>query len=119
VSLVERSRSKCAFLKSARAVAGLRNTTVSCCSAEELETTADVVVFRALCAVDGERARMLAGLLRPGGAVVAYKGTWESVAPEAEAARESFGEVELIPVEVPMLSEERYLLVLRSSRASS
>jgi 16S rRNA G527 N7-methylase RsmG len=78
-----------------------------------------VVTFRALSAIDRLFAEALAGLLRPGGSVVAYKGRRDRAEAEATVAGEVFDEVEIIPVEVPGLSEERTLLVLRLAAESA
>jgi 16S rRNA (guanine527-N7)-methyltransferase len=172
VTLVERSGSKCSFLRSACAVAGLSNVTVeksdyrnlsrragsdrragtgrsratrpgghatetphSARSTEgrtaeaahaEPAPGAHVIVFRALTELDSEKASELGRLLEPGGSIVAYKGRRKNAAREAEAVQRRpgddtvpFVEVELIPVNVPELGEERTLLVLRSSAGSS
>lgn len=136
VVLVDRSRWKCSFLRSAAAVAGVANVRVVNAELGRLAGTeaagtqaagggaaaavpADLVVFRALAEVTEELASTLAGLLAPGGAVVAYKGKRAKAEAEARAAAKVFAEVSVEPVQVPGLGEERSLLVLRSARGSS
>ncbi|MFO7780313.1 MAG: RsmG family class I SAM-dependent methyltransferase [Spirochaetia bacterium] len=143
VVLVERSGGKCSFLRSAAAVAGLSNvkvvnadfrnvgglshaaaagappaTPVPAPPAAGAPAPA-VVTFRALSEIDRAFAGELARLLGPGGSVVAYKGRHDRAKAEAAVAGEVFDEVEIIPVEVPGLSEERTLLVLRLAAESS
>ncbi|NBF39191.1 MAG: hypothetical protein GVY14_02140 [Spirochaetes bacterium] len=125
VVLVERSGGKCSFLRSAAAVSGLTNVKVVNADFRDLTAVAGgppapsaptapaVVTFRALSAIDRTFAGELARLLGPGGSVVAYKGRRDRAEAEAAVAGEVFDEVEIIPVEVPGLSEERTLLVLR------
>lgn len=133
VVLVDRSRWKCSFLRSAAAVAGITNVTVvnaelgrlagpEAAGTEAAGTAAvpaGLVVFRALAEVTEELASTLAGLLAPGGAVVAYKGKRAKAEAEARAAAQVFHEVSVEPVEVPGLGEERSLLVLKLARGSS
>lgn len=130
VVLVERSGGKCSFLRSAAAVAGLSNVKVvnadfrnvgslSRAAAPGAPPAPTVVTFRALSAIDRSFAGELARLLRPGGSVVAYKGRRDRTEAEAAVAGEVFDEVEIIPLDVPGLSEERSLLVLRLAAGSS
>ncbi len=122
VVLVERSGGKSAFLRSAAAVAGLTN--VSVVNADFRDGAARaagraVVTFRALSEIDLAFAGQLARLLGRGGSVVAYKGRRDRAEAEAAVAGEVFDEVEITPVEVPGLAEERTLLVLRLAVESS
>ncbi len=124
VVLVERSGGKCSFLRSAAAVAGLTN--VSVVNADLRDVTASttsagpaVVTFRALSEIDRAFAGELARLIGPGGSIVAYKGRRDRAEAEAAVAGAVFDEVEVIPVEVPGLEEERTLLVLRLAAGSS
>ena len=122
VVLVERSGGKCSFLRSAAAVAGLAN--VSVVNADFRDGAARaagraVVTFRAVSEIDLAFAGQLARLLGRGGSVVAYKGRHDRAEAEAAVAGEVFDEVEIIPVEVPGLEEERTLLVLRLAAESS
>jgi 16S rRNA (guanine527-N7)-methyltransferase len=124
VVLVERSGGKSSFLRSAAAVAGLTN--VSVVNADfrhvTLASTSGgpaVVTFRALSEIDRALAGKLARLIGPGGSVVAYKGRRDRAQAEATVAGAVFDEVEVVPVEVPGLEEERTLLVLRLAAGSS
>jgi len=124
VVLIERAGGKCAFLRSAAAVAGLGNIevrqadyrTAARGGATSAVARADVIVLRALAEIDADVAAALAGLLKPAGAVVAYKGRYARATAEAEAARELFAEVEVVSLDVPGLGEERSLVVLRGPR---
>ena len=124
VVLVERSGGKSSFLRSAAAVAGLTN--VSVVNADFRDVTASttsagpaVVTFRALSEIDRAFAGELARLIGPAGSIVAYKGRRDRAEAEAAVAGAVFDEVEVIPVEVPGLAEERTLLVLRLAAGSS
>ena len=124
VVLVERSGGKASFLRSAAAVAGLTN--VSVVNADFRDVTASttstapaVVTFRALSEIDRAFAGELARLIGPAGSVVAYKGRRDRAEAEAAVAGAVFDEVEVIPLEVPGLAEERTLLVLRLAAGSS
>ncbi|MFP4374951.1 MAG: 16S rRNA (guanine(527)-N(7))-methyltransferase RsmG [Spirochaetaceae bacterium] len=129
VVLVERSLGKCAFLRSAAAVAGLghvrvvnadfRDLAAGTTGATAATAAPAVITFRALSEIDRAFAGVLARLAGPGGSIVAYKGRRARAEPEAEAGRAVFDEVELIPLEVPGPAEERTLLVFRLSAESA
>lgn len=119
VSLIERSKRRCAFLRNVVALTGLRDR-VAIVEGDlpGVRDRFDIVTFRAV----GSLAEMLPGLAaiaRPGGAVVAYKGRQDVVAREVAEATARVGRlsgegcVKIVPLEVPGLAEERTLVVIR------
>jgi 16S rRNA (guanine527-N7)-methyltransferase len=123
-TLIERMGRRAGFLRGTLAVLGLSNATVR---EEEMEQTArrasaserfDLIVFRAFKALEGPILKILLGLLGPGGSLAAYKGRMDKIAAEMTAVEKSgirIGGWEAIPLHVPLLNEERHLVIIRGS----
>lgn len=111
VTLVERSGRRAGFLRSLKAVLRRPEIQVRETSFERCEESFDIVTFRALTELTPRSARDLARLVKPGGWLVAYKGRLERARAEATALRAEFETVEVRPLEVPFLDEERCLVL--------
>ena len=115
-TLLERSAKKVSFLRTCKALLGLARVEVVQGDLSSLHAPFDVVTFRAVAPL----ARFLeeAG---PGGitfhSVVAYKGRIERARQEVvdvqRSTRDRFS-VEVVPLTVPFLEEERCVVILRS-----
>lgn len=116
--LVERSERKCGFLRNVVVSARLRNATVVSSDSAALQGTYELVTFRAFTPLSDAVANRLGKLLAPGGAVCAYKARRSRIDSEIDslspAIRDRF-DIEIVPVEVPFLDEERNLLILRNA----
>jgi len=116
-TLLERSAKKVSFLKTCRTLLGLDHVTVAQGDFAAVKGVFDVVTFRAVAPL----ARLLADARRGGPsfrALIAYKGKLDRARQEIEDVRSSMGDlfrVELIPVTVPFLDEERCVVILRHS----
>jgi 16S rRNA (guanine527-N7)-methyltransferase len=86
VTLLERMQRRCVFLTECVAALGLGNARVCQATAEELagKVAADVVTARAVAPL-GQLAGLAAGLVRPGGLILAVKGA--TAAEEVDRAR--------------------------------
>jgi 16S rRNA (guanine527-N7)-methyltransferase len=118
VALVESNARKCAFIRTAAGVAGLRNVEVVPARAESWAAgggRCDLVTARALAPL-GVIAEYAAPLLREGGALVAWKGRRDAEEERvaAAAARELGLAVEGVRPVLPYAgAEHRHLHVLR------
>jgi 16S rRNA (guanine527-N7)-methyltransferase len=112
VALLERSARKAAFLSNVVALLGLANVRVLERELRGLEERFELITFRAWSPL----ARELPGLRRvlaPGGWIAAYKGRRERIDEELKEAALASWETKVAPLEVPFLSEERHLVLLR------
>jgi len=112
VVLLERSARKAAFLSNVILLLGLGNARVLEMQLRDLEQRFELVTFRAWSPLDRELPA-LRRLLAPGGSIAADKGRRERIDQELERAGLAAGEVEVVPLEVPFLAEERHLVLLR------
>jgi len=120
VHLVERSERKCGFLRGALLSARIRNSRVVNSELSELRELFDLIVFRAFQPLTAPLVKELAGLLRPGGAVCAYKGRAERAQAEIASLGDDLTarlDIEMVRVHVPLLAEERHLVILTARTA--
>ncbi|MFW5688196.1 MAG: 16S rRNA (guanine(527)-N(7))-methyltransferase RsmG [Spirochaetota bacterium] len=114
VDLVERSGRRAGFLRNAVAAARVENASVLNTEAERYGRRVDLVVHRAFLPLTRGLLAVLRRSLVPGGAVCAYKGRREAMDAELEQLDgEDAPEIEVVPVSVPYLEEERHLVVMR------
>jgi len=112
-TLVDAVQKKCAFLEQARLELGLPNIAVRHARLESLPLAASgLVVSRAFASLD-DFVRLTWALLEPGGYWAAMKGRQ----PEAELAQVPAGaeHVGTITLRVPLLDEQRHLVILRKA----
>ncbi|MCL1817978.1 MAG: 16S rRNA (guanine(527)-N(7))-methyltransferase RsmG [Spirochaetaceae bacterium] len=115
VTLVEPSSRKCAFLRCAAALLGLRHVKVFEGELALVREKFDAVVFRAFRPLDKRVLKKLILITKPRGIIAAYKGKAEKTLTEAAAARETGLSADTIALGVPFLGEERQPLVIRRS----
>jgi 16S rRNA (guanine527-N7)-methyltransferase len=120
VDLVERSGRRVGFLRNAVAVAHVQNASVLETDIERYSGPADVIVHRAFLPLSVDVLTIMKRPLRPGGTICAYKGRRDAI--NAELQRLSPGmaagggmEVQIVPVHVPFLHEERHLVLIRTA----
>ncbi len=114
-TLIERSSTRAAFLRNAVALCGLSERV----EVREVDLARevgryDVVTFRALGGL-GKVIEPLSRITRPGGAMVAYKGRSETIAEEIESLPARRWRIEIVPLSVPFLAEERHLVVVKEA----
>ena len=112
-SLVERSSKRASFLRNVVALLGLRDRVeVVERELESLSNEFSVVTFRAF----REFVRFAPLLFRaagPDGALVAYKGKRQTVLDEVNGVEGLASSIEIHPVSVPGMEEERNIVVIR------
>lgn len=119
VHLVERSGRKCGFLRGVAPVARIRNLTVIPKDLTEVDRAFTLVVFRAFRPLTDDLVRDLQRVIVPGGVMCAYKGRRERVDAEVgslSARTIARLRIDVIPVTVPFLDEERHLVLVRDRR---
>ena len=82
----------------------------------ELREPFDLIVFRAFRPLSESFVNQLTQLLRPGGAVCAYKGRAERVETEIASLGDDLTArlcTEIVRVDIPFLAEERHLVILK------
>ncbi len=113
ISLVERSSKRASFLRNVVALLGLRGRVEVV--ERELESLASehaIVTFRAFRGFV-EFAPLLFRAAGPNGALVAYKGKRQTVLEELKGVEGLLSTVEIHPVCVPGMEEERNIVVIR------
>ncbi len=118
VTLVEPSRKRCAFLRSAVSLMGLAGVTVFEGELAVVKERFDCVTFRAFRPLDRKIVRGLRAILADGGTVAAYKGKADRIREELEAAGIGEEDARVVPIEVPFLGEPRNLVMISSGRPS-
>ena len=113
VTLVERSGKKAGFLRNCAALLGLGNVVVEEGPWENAAGGFDILTCRAFADL-GVILRAAERLLKPGGAVVAYKGRKEEIERELRdaGAKHAGIQTSIIPVTAPFLEEERCIVVM-------
>jgi 16S rRNA (guanine527-N7)-methyltransferase len=114
-TLLEPSARKSAFLRNAAILADLPNVEVVETRLEDVERRFDLVVFRAFSPLSRASLAELERILEPDGVIVAYKGKRSRI--EEELAGLDAESLDVVPVQVPFLKEERHLVII--SRISS
>lgn len=105
-NLVERMSKRCAFLESCKAVLGMDNTTVHNLELERVpQESFDVIVFRAFRPLDKKMTKSLLRILKHGGYLAAYKAKPEKIAEEMEGIKGQIPSYEVLPLEVPFLTD--------------
>ena len=112
-TLVERMERRVGFLNATLSALRRTDVTVLPKTFEEVKERFDLVTFRAVFPLDAKLVKKLKRLLNPGGGIAAYKGRREVIDAELAALGALAEEVEVIPLKVPFLDEERHLVILR------
>ncbi len=119
-NLVERMSKRCAFLESCKSVLNMSNTTIHNLEVERVpQESYDVIVFRAFRPLDKKMTKALLRILKHGGYLAAYKAKPEKIAEEMEAIKQQIPEYQMLPLEVPYLTDggaySRNLVVVQRS----
>ncbi|MDR1931952.1 MAG: 16S rRNA (guanine(527)-N(7))-methyltransferase RsmG [Spirochaetales bacterium] len=119
VTLIEPSRKRCAFLRSAAALMNLKNLRVFEGELAAARETFSLVTCRAFRPLDRKTLKALLAVTRPGGVIAAYKATEEKTLAETAEARALGLQARAQPLMVPGLNEERRLLVISRAGESA
>ncbi|MEW5817087.1 MAG: 16S rRNA (guanine(527)-N(7))-methyltransferase RsmG [Spirochaetota bacterium] len=111
ITLIEPSEKKVGFLRNAVIMCGLQNVSVVNQGLEELTGSFDVVVFRAFRPL-AAFIKYLLRITEEKGILLAYKGRYTVLKDELAEISNITRKVEIIPVEVPFLKEERHLAII-------
>ncbi|MCL2044553.1 MAG: 16S rRNA (guanine(527)-N(7))-methyltransferase RsmG [Treponema sp.] len=123
-TLIERKNRRAVFLRNTREALvaggcnGLSNVTVEEAEMEKVKPGRfSLVTFRALCPLDRKIYKKLSRLCTDGGVLAAYKGRRQKTEDEITALEKVLpfvaGRWKLLPCPVPMLDEERHLLLIK------
>ena len=115
LTLIERKGRRAGFLQSTCAALGLSNIAVEEAEMEKVPPGRfSMVTFRAFRPLEMKLIKKLFRLCGDGGCLAAYKGRSSKAEAEITALEEAgfSGQWELLPCPVPMLNEERHLLVI-------
>ena len=112
-TLIERMGRRAGFLRNTEAILGLSNVTVEEGEMEQSEPGRySLVTFRAFRPLEPKILKGLFRLCAEGGTLAAYKGRRVKIEEEMAALEQPAGKWEIIPCPVPMLDEERHVLVI-------
>ncbi|MBN2628681.1 MAG: 16S rRNA (guanine(527)-N(7))-methyltransferase RsmG [Spirochaetales bacterium] len=112
IDLVERSGKRFNFLNNMVITLELQKTRALQKDLKEVGDLYDVITFRAFRPFLPEIIRGLKKCLAPEGVIAAYKGKRSAIAEEEDLLRDHFRRIDVIPLKVPFLAEERHLLIL-------
>ena len=118
-TLVERMEKRCAFLEAAVSdiakITGKRNARVLCSKANEVpKESFNIEVFRAFHPFDKDISRLLLGLLKKGGYIVAYKAREQKIKEEMDGVKQIIPQYKKIHLSVPFLEDhERNLVIVQ------
>jgi 16S rRNA (guanine527-N7)-methyltransferase len=116
LDLVDRMTRRTDFLRAMVDLLRLENATVVESQVEHARGSYDLVVFRAFRPFERKLFKRVFALCDAEGAVAAYKGKADRARAELGEIEGLYSSVEVLPVQVPFLEEERCLVVLRPAR---
>jgi len=116
VDLVDRMGKRIRFLENMAALLPLPNARVVQSEVERAAGPYDLVTFRAFRPFERRLFASVFALCDAEGAVVAYKGRLENARAELAEIEGLYASAEILPIEVPLLDEERCAVVLRPAR---
>ena len=119
-TLIERMGRRAGFLREVQASLGLANVTVE---EQQMERTKpgrfSLVTFRAFRPLEAKIYKKLSRLCCEGGVLAAYKGRHLKAEAEMASLQKALpalaGRWELVPCPVPLLDEERHILLIRKN----
>lgn len=119
-TLIERKGRRAAFLRNVQAALGLSNVAVAETDMKQAAPGRfSVVVFRAFKPLEPAVLEALFRLCAGGGILAAYKGRRAKIEAEMAALKPAAGSWEAVPCPVPLLDEERHLLLIRKPAVRS
>jgi 16S rRNA (guanine527-N7)-methyltransferase len=116
ISLVERMGKRLEFLAAQKAHLGLDNAEVVEAQVEQARGSWDLLTFRAFRPFERKLFKKVFRLCASDGFVLAYKGRRDKAEAELPEIDGLYRSVEIIPVKVPFLDDERCLVILSPAR---
>jgi len=113
VDLIDRMTRRARFLEDILPLVPVPNVRVIENQVEHTRGSYDVVVFRAFRPFERKLFKRVFALCDPDGAVIAYKGKVDRARTELAAIEGLYSSAEIEPVAVPLLAEERCIVVMR------
>lgn len=114
ITLVEKQAKRVRFLENTRLMVGLPRVEIQNVNFETIKQCFDIVTFRAFTPLDPEVVPKLLALTAPGGRIAAYKGRKQTIDQELEGLKSLGLKIEVIPLKVPYLQDERHLVVIEN-----
>lgn len=112
VSLIERMGKRVRFLENEKARLGLSTVSIVEKEVERVDTSYDIIVFRAFRPFERKLFSSVFALCEPDGYIAAYKGRKEKAEAELPEIKGLYTSASIVPLKVPFLDEERCLVVL-------
>ncbi len=119
VSLVERMGRRIRFLENEKVVLGLSNVGLVEREVERVEGSFEILTFRAFRPFERKLFKSVFALCESDGLLVAYKGKRDKAEAELGEIEGLFSSVEIRPITVPFLDEERCLVLLRPAQGKA
>lgn len=116
VTLLDRMTRRIRFLEAMKAELRLDNVDIVEEQVERAKGSFDVVTFRAFRPFERKLFKRVFAVCAPGGSVVAYKGKANRARAELAEIEGLYSSVEIMPVKVPFLDDERCVVVMRPAR---
>ncbi len=113
VALVDRMTRRTEFLRTVLELLSVPNAEVIEAQVEHAKGSYDLVTFRAFKPFERKLFKRVFALCGEGGAVMAYKGKADKARSELSEIEGLYSSVEVIPIEVPFLPDERCVVVMR------
>jgi 16S rRNA (guanine527-N7)-methyltransferase len=113
VALIDRMTRRTDFLRGVLELLSIDNAEVIEEQVEHAKGTYDLVTFRAFRPFERKLFKRVFALCDRSGAVVAYKGKADKARAELAEIEGLYSSVELFPVKVPFLEDERCVVVMR------
>jgi len=119
VDLIDRMTRRTRFLEAALLAIPVPNASVVEEQVERARGSYDVVVFRAFRPFERKLFKKVFALCDSNGHVIAYKGKADKARAELPEIEGFFASAEIVPVRVPLLDEERCVVVMRPARSKA
>ena len=119
VTLLDRMTRRIRFLETMRTQLPLANVEIVEEQVERAKGSFDIVTFRAFRPFERKLFKRVFAVCAAGGYVVAYKGKADRARAELAAIEGLYSSADIIPVKVPLLDDERCVVVMKSARVSA
>ncbi|PKL26773.1 MAG: 16S rRNA (guanine(527)-N(7))-methyltransferase RsmG [Spirochaetae bacterium HGW-Spirochaetae-3] len=116
VTLLDRMTRRIRFLEAMRSELALVNVDIVEEQVERAKGRYDIVTFRAFRPFERKLFKRVFSVCSPGGFVVAYKGKAERARSELAEIEGLYSSVDILPIKVPFLDDERCAVVMRPAR---
>jgi len=119
VTLLDRMTRRIHFLEAMKLELPLDNVAIVEQQVEHARGSYDIVTFRAFRPFERKLFKRVFAACAVGGSVVAYKGKADKAQAELVELEGLYSSVEIIPVKVPFLDDERCVVVMKTAKRAS